>query len=128
MAHWILPSAFSIALVEKTLPAAKSLRSDNTMTCLSLAIWTNGPAGLMTKPNHVLISERTVFYQLRGTPSATRKARSAGVSEWQFVDRRIQQKSSTKTKPQSTSGNAQYINRNKRAAIRPQYSCALATP
>ena len=40
VAHWILPSAFSMALVEKTLPEAKSCRRDKTMTCLSLAIWT----------------------------------------------------------------------------------------
>ena len=76
-----------------------------TATCFSLAIWTNGPEGKMTNPNQVLISERTVFFQLSGVPKARRTPSSAGVSHGALDALGTQQKSSTKTNPQSTSRN-----------------------
>ena len=122
VAHWIFPRAFSIALKEKTFPSANSLSRAKTATCLSFAIWTNGPDGLITNPNHVLISESTVFFQLNGVPKARRTPSNAGVSHAELDARRIQQKSSTKTNPQSTSGNKEYRIRSSRAAILPQYN------
>ena len=80
MAHWIL----AIALLEKTLPSERPRRVNDT-----------------SQP--VLISERTVFFQLGGAPKA-RQANIAGIGELQCVALRIQQKSCKKTKPQSTSG------------------------
>ena len=105
VAHWILPKAFSMALKEKTFPSSNSLSRAKTATCLSFAIWTNGPDGLITNPNHVLISESTVFFQLSGVPKARRTPSNAGVSQDALDALRSQQKSSTKTNPQSTSGN-----------------------
>ena len=106
VAHWIFPKAFSIALREKAFPSSSSLSSFKTATCFSLAIWTNGPEGFITNPNQVLIPERTVFFQLSGVPKARRTPSSAGVSHDALDALRTQQKSSTKTNPQSTSGNS----------------------
>lgn len=63
--QWILP--ISMALHENILPS--SLSRART-TCFSRAICSNRPARLMTKPSHVLISNKTVFFQLRGVPIA----------------------------------------------------------
>ena len=67
--QWILP--ISMALHENIwiLPSASSLSRART-TCFSRAICSNGPAGLITKPSHVLISNKTIFFQLRGVPIA----------------------------------------------------------
>ena len=82
--------------------SAKSLSSARTATGFSLAIWTNGPTGLMTKPDQVLISDRTVFFQLNGVPKAKSTAKTAGVRHsWLW--------GSSKNRPQTRSPSPQSI-------------------
>ena len=126
--HWVLPSARSMAFVEKTWPSASSFNSERLWSDCPLSIWTKGPQGLSTNPSHVFISDSTVFFQLGGVPTAKKNPNTAGVKNWAFSALRIQQKSSTKTNPQSISGNRKYKSRSSKAAMRPQYNWALATP
>ena len=68
---------FSRSLRVNTSPAASLSSSCRTKVCFSFAIWTMGPEGSITKPSHVFVWERAVFFQLKGVPtksSTTNKA------------------------------------------------------
>ncbi len=49
--------------------------------------WTKGPLGLITKPGQVLISDKTVFFQLRGVPKAKSIETTQKQSPSQFLGR-----------------------------------------
>ena len=104
VAHCIRPKASSIAFEVNTFASATSCRRASTITCFTLAICTKGLLELITKPNRLLISESTVFPQLRGIPKTNNTARTAGVGHCSLLALRIQRKSSTETKTQSKCG------------------------
>ena len=105
VAQFKRPNALSISLAVKVLPVAMDWRRASNVCRLSEGKSTIGPLGLTWNPNQVLTSDRTVLCQLRGHPRAARKSINFPVSSVAVSVLRSQQKSSTKTKPQSMCGN-----------------------
>ena len=71
-----------------------------------MAMVMTGPRGSTWNPSHMLLTDNTVFFQLSGVPMARRRRRMAFAWSGACSRRRSQRKSSTKTKPQSSHGNA----------------------
>ena len=103
VAQLSLPKMRSIFLEAKPPPEWRFRRICIISSCFVWPIRTMGPTGLITKPSQVFTSLKLVFFQLRGMPKASSVARRHDARCWSTSERRSQQKSSTKTSPQSTS-------------------------
>ena len=73
----------------------------------SLAIWTEGTAGSMTKPSHVLTWAISIFFQLSGVPKERSTSMMAVAISPDDFSLSSQRKSSTKTNCQSSAGKSE---------------------